>query len=293
MGKVLTPPEGLNKNSKLWRYMSIPKLVSLLSKKQLYFCRVDKLEDQREAMLSPRTVDREVEALLNDATILKILGDRTDGDTIARLTAGSSDMLLRASTFVNCWYHSEAESVSMWKVYGDSGIAIQSTWKRLTQALPEGIDVLVDAVKYVDYSTMDIDPRLPFLYKDKIYGNENEIRALVKDPPREYSILSVVRDHPPGKYVDVDLDRLIKRVYLAPGTSSWLKDIVKELMKKYGLGTKEVENSIADEQPEYRQLYIEERHLLIEGAFPLHPYIFEDGERENPWGVILPQESSE
>jgi hypothetical protein len=63
--------------------------------------------------------------------------------------------------------------VSMWRVYGDSGIAIQSTWKRLTEALPEGNEVLVAAVNYVDYSTTDIHPRLPFLYKDRIYQNEN------------------------------------------------------------------------------------------------------------------------
>lgn len=293
MGKVLIPPEGLNKNSRLWRYMSIPKLVSLLSRKQLYFCRVDKLEDQREAMLSPRTVDREVEALLNSATILDILGERPDGDIIARLTAGSSDMLLRASTFVNCWYHSESESVSMWKVYGDSGIAIQSTWKRLTEALPEGNEVLVAAVNYVDYSTTDIHPKLPFFYKDRIYENENEIRASVKEPPREFSILSVNRGHRPGKYIDVDLDRLIKRVYLAPGASNWLKDVIEELMKTYGLGSKEVANSIADEQPEYRQRYIEARHQLIEKKYPLSPYIFEEGERENPWAFILPQDRNE
>jgi hypothetical protein len=93
--------------------------------------------------------------------------------------------------------------------------------------------------------------------------------------------------------VDVNLDRLIKRVYLAPDTSSWFRDVVEELMKKYALGTKDVVNSIADEQPEYRQQYIEARHFLIEKKYPLTPYIFEEGEMENPWAFILPQHSSE
>lgn len=114
MRKDEAPPEGLTKNSKLWRYISVPKLVAMLSKRQMYFCRVDKLEDPREAMLSRQTVDVEAGALLGNETIQEILGDRPDGEILARLAAGSSDMQVRASTFVNCWYHSEVESVAMW-----------------------------------------------------------------------------------------------------------------------------------------------------------------------------------
>jgi hypothetical protein len=127
MRKDQAPPEGLTKNSRLWRYISVAKLVAMLSKRQMYFCRVDQLEDQREAMLSRKTVDLEVGVLLGSETIQEILGDRPDGEILARLAAGSSDMRVRASTFVNCWYHSEDESVAMWQIYGVQGVAIQST----------------------------------------------------------------------------------------------------------------------------------------------------------------------
>jgi hypothetical protein len=79
---------------------------------------------------------------------------------------------------------------------------------------------------------------------------------MVKRPPRELSILSVCRDHPSGIEIDVDLDRLIKRIYLAPGAGGWFREVVEELFAKYGLGHKDVKNSIADEVPEYRRHYI-------------------------------------
>jgi hypothetical protein len=293
MRKDQAPPEGLTKNSKLWRYISVPKLVAMLSKRQMYFCRVDKLEDQREAMLSRMTVDLEVGARLGNETIQEKLGDRPDGEILARLTAGSSDMRVHASIFVNCWYHSEDESVAMWKVYGAQGIAIQSTWRWLMEALPDGNEVAVGVIQYVDYDSTYISPHQPFLYKDRIYEHEREIRAMVKRPPRELSILSVCRDHPSGIDIDVDLNRLIKRIYLAPGAGGWFRAVVEELLEKYGLGLKEVKNSIADEVPEYRQLYIEAWHTLIEKAYPLQPYIYEEGERENPWTYFLPKADGE
>jgi hypothetical protein len=293
MRKDQAPPEGLTKNSRLWRYISVAKLVAMLSKRQMYFCRVDQLEDQREAMLSRKTVDLEVGVLLGSETIQEILGDRPDGEILARLAAGSSDMRVRASTFVNCWYHSEDESVAMWQIYGVQGVAIQSTWRRLMEALPDGNEVAVGAIQYVDYDSTYISPHMPFLYKDRIFEYEHEIRAMVKRPPRELSILSVCRDHPSGIEIDVDLDRLIKRIYLAPGAGGWFREVVEELFAKYGLGHKEVKNSIADEVPEYRRHYIEARHSLIEKAYPLEPYIYEEGERENPWTYFLPKTEGE
>lgn len=265
----------------------------MLSKGQMYFCRVDKLEDQREAMLSRKTVDLEVGALLGNETVQEKLGGRPDGEILARLTAGSSDMRVRASTFVNCWYHSEGESVAMWQIYGAQGIAIQSTWRRLMEALPDGNEVAVGAIQYVDYDSTYINPHQPFQYKDRIYEHEHEIRAMVKRPPRELSILSICRDHPSGIDIDVNLDRLIKRIYLAPGAGGWFREVVEELLEKYGFGHKEVKNSIADEVPEYRQLYNDAWHTLIEKAYPLQPYIYEEGERENPWTYFLPKSGDE
>jgi hypothetical protein len=268
------PPEPLTYKSKLWRYLSLAKLISLLSQRQLHFCRVDRLEDHREAMLDPRTVDRHVAALLRSPEILRILDDRTDGDHIGRLQAGSSDMLKRASTFVNCWYHSEAESVAMWKIYSGQGVAIQTTWDRLSKALPD--DVGLGPVRHIDYEEGYVDPNLPFYCKDRIYRHENEVRAFVSFPPREYSILSVNRDHPTVRPIDVNIGKLIKKVYVSPNSGNWFREVVEEVLDRYGFGSKDVLPSIADEVPEYRKLYNEARIDLMEQAFPLRPYDLED-----------------
>lgn len=284
------PPEGIFYNSKLWRYMSLAKFVSMLSTREAWFSRVDCLDDIREAMLSPRTLDAEIEGMLANDEVRQKLADRPDGRLLATLTSGSSDMVLRASTFVNCWYRSEIESVGMWRSYGREGVAIQSTWKRLSDSFPS--NVFVGKIEYVDYDSTAINPYLPFLYKDKIYEGEREIRLMIRRSPRENSILAINRDHPKGIPVEADLSRMIKRVYVAPGSGRMLKAVVSDLLAKYGLERKEVFSSVADHLPPYRQMYLDTRDYLINKAYPLREYI-DDYPPDDPWGAMAAHERAQ
>jgi hypothetical protein len=243
------PPDGIMYRSKVWRYMSFAKFASMLSRNELHFSRIDRLDDQLEGMLSPRTVAAYVRDLLASEQVQATLRGRVgiNPEEIARLSIGTSDMVMRAKTFVNCWYLSETESSGMWQSYGKDGIAVQSTWKRLTESLAD--DVAVGQIQYVDCETDLVHPRVPFLYKDKIFEGEREIRMMVRRVPRESSILGFNQDHPVGVGVPANLDRLIRRIYVAPRSGSWFKETVETLLAKYGLSRFAQVMSQADGRP--------------------------------------------
>jgi hypothetical protein len=274
-------PEGVHKHSKIWRYMSLAKFHSLLSTKALYFTRLDCLDDHLEAMLSPLTVSAHVEGLLTNPDIQKRLAGRPDGEEIAHLQIGTQDMLMRASTFVNCWFQSDIESMAMWQTYGRDGVAIQSTMRRLYEVLPD--EVAVTKVAYIDYSREANSSVIPWAYKDKIFEGEQEVRAAIKRPPTASSIIAVNRDHARGVPMPVRLDHLIKKVYIAPRSASWFRRVIEEMLATYNLSHKEVVTSGAEQQPDYRRLFAEARELLIEKAYPLEPYE-DDDPLDDPWG---------
>ena len=55
----------IGKRTKIWRYMDFAKFVSFLSKRSLYFCRVDKLGDPFEGTLSERDYELLLAAIEN------------------------------------------------------------------------------------------------------------------------------------------------------------------------------------------------------------------------------------
>lgn len=90
----------------LWRYMTLGRLISLLSRQALYFCRVDKLQDVFEGRLSKPTYD------LMDPHFRAIF----EGT--------------RVSTILSCWSIGEYESVALWKTYvpHGEGVVLRSTF---------------------------------------------------------------------------------------------------------------------------------------------------------------------
>jgi hypothetical protein len=115
---------------------------------------------------------------------------------------------------------------------------------------------------------------------------------MVRRVPRESSILGFNQDHPVGVGVPANLDRLIKRIYVAPRSGSWFKETVETLLAKYGLAQKQVIKSKADNLPDYRRLFEETRHELLGRQFPLAPYE-DDYPEDDPWGLKAIEGKSE
>ena len=96
-------------------------------------------------------------------------------------------------------------------------------------------------VKYIDYrKQFSKIGRGAFWYKRKSFEHEREVRALIRNHENTGKGVS----HP------VDLDVLIKNVYVSPYAPEWFAQVVRDVVKKYHLD-KPVVYSSMKEQPFY------------------------------------------
>ncbi len=231
---ILEKPK--NEKATIWRYMDFTKFVDLIDKKALFFARTDKLGDPFEGSCPAKSVK----------TRTTIFGSKYVGDFFK---------LLREFTIVNCWHLSMYESAAMWKLYlkSDEGIAIKSSYRRLRDSFKDSeFDINIGKVQYIDYDKEEIPINLlsPFFHKRKSFRHESELHACIqKRPKRGFSERSK-RPFENGVHVPVDLDLLIRGIYLAPRTPNWLVELVESVTGKYKLDKYVVQSSL-DTDPIY------------------------------------------
>lgn len=189
-----------DRDAPIWRFTDLAKFLSLLTRRDLYFHRADLLEDPFEG------------------AIWKLYGQ--DGKRTAEV---------HGSVFVNSWHRNDHESMAMWKIYGaeSSGIALRSTYSRLIDSFADRKEPIhVGVVSYVDART---EPQgedlLPFMQKRKAFEYERELRAVARCRDEDAT----------GAYVAVDLETLVERVVLAPGTPDWVLEVTRDLACRYEL----------------------------------------------------------
>jgi streptogramin lyase len=120
-----------DKDLAIWRYVDLPRLVTMLETRAVFFARLDALRDQFEGSLPLR--------------------DGTDVG-LDEITAGGLDpehtryflklhreglAIFRPRALVSCWHINDYESMAMWELYAQSGsgIAIRSSSLRLVESL--------------------------------------------------------------------------------------------------------------------------------------------------------------
>ena len=89
-----------------------------------------------------------------------------------------------------CWHCSSHESAAMWKLYADSGVAIQTTLRRIASALPTDSCFEAARIQYANRESGQIDsfdPEAPgirdvlaraHLFKNNDYEFEKEVRLV-------------------------------------------------------------------------------------------------------------------
>lgn len=249
-------------DTKLWRYMSFAKFVELLRTKNLHLPSAMMFEDPYEgACGEAKNTDLLVEYLSNivDNRIQKKGELQVEPDTVREIISKAHKYYndLGASnkyfTFISCWHENETESEAMWKLYTQKqpeGVAIQTTFGALKKAINDP-DVQIGRVSYVDYEQTFFTSDSYFWYKRKFFEHEREVRVIMipdddlrKKMVEDYKRNTIVVNLP------IDLDVLIKNVYVSPYADVWFRDLVVDEMKRCNLA-KSVLYSSLNQQPIY------------------------------------------
>ncbi len=223
---------------KIWRYLKLPNLVSLLQKRFLHFTKLGVLHDDLFEGTFPT-----ITQLITDLQMPQEQG----GDLVDHLTS-----YVRENTYVNCWSGNQKESAAMWRLYGTSpgSVAVQSTYEKLVTALPN--EYYVAMVKYLDYDREHFPSGnilYPGFHKRIEFEFEREIRAL------RFSFEDTESDPV------VDLNDIIEQIYMRATEEQWMMDVVKGLLDQHSLGDKLVQSNIdapparIRANPEMKQLY--------------------------------------
>jgi hypothetical protein len=216
-------------DDRVWRYLDFPKFVWLLERAALYFARADLLGDPFEGSYAATAKGR----------LPRGLGKRA-----------------RQMHYVNCWHLGEHESAAMWRLYSarGAGIAIQSTYARLYDSIPEGAlsDPLhFTKVRYIDYDRGSFLPQddtnamiAPLIYKRQSFSHERELRIITTNRLFEGPL-----EFPAGIAIPVVLDLLVEAVYVDPEGPAWLGELVGAVIKRWGLKTIPVMTSELQREP--------------------------------------------
>lgn len=227
--KPCSSPENPEK-IKIWKYMNLEKFLYLLQNKKLYMASIYTLFkkfDKLEGKLYPETK----QYIIEDGKSMTIELERRYGVPVRDVTAKTNKILvdnLVHNTFASCWHIGENDTPCMWAIYASRklGIVIQSTYKRLHDALDTNHKICLGFVKYQTPPKKNLLNQYEhFLHKREPYRFENELRVLITNNNKE-------RYHP-HLDISVNLDELLENVYIKPGTKESYRKSISELMRKY------------------------------------------------------------
>jgi hypothetical protein len=213
-------------NTVIWRFMSLPGLLSLLQRNQLFFGAMHRMSDPYEGALP--------EPVMN--AYARWSGMSEDFQTHTA-TSDALRLLLRRMACINCWHANPVESAAMWNLYSPHhGIAIRSSIQRLIGALRiEQEQIRIGKVYYVDFSDPKPKDRDSYFrdwfVKRKSFEHEREIRALMDN----YKVLKTQgSEQNCGTYAKVDVSVLVERIYVSPHVEQWVHDVVKQEVRLHG-----------------------------------------------------------
>jgi len=200
----------------VWKYLDLSKFLDLLLRRQLFMSRSDKFEDQYEGTFSEPTYEELIKIAKNNPEFLDNYKSH------------------RKNVVISSWHMNEYESYAMWQIFtkNQEGLAIQSTIGRLQEslALETEYEQHIGEVEYIDYKKEYIpfdNNFFPFLFKRKSFQYEREVRIISDLTKYNLTINEGVK-------TDVDINKLIEKIYIHPKSQNWYKNLVIQLMQQLG-----------------------------------------------------------
>lgn len=258
-----------NDDTKVWKYLDLWKLLSIIENKALYFSRLDLLGDPFEGTLSARACSDYMHFMFSSEYpfIEKLPPDektkRIEQNIDCSRNSLNSNKLWRKTYCASCWHANPNESYAFWNIYAskNEGLAIQSNIRRIKDSLintPE--NVFIGDIKYIDYSidstgTAGLEQ---FYKKNKEYEYENEVRLLTNIEVEIDPILGFTEmvdkdiDFQKGRFIKVDLEIMIENIYISPNFEDWKREILEKTLDRYELKIKPIKSKLS--QPPFNPM---------------------------------------
>jgi hypothetical protein len=236
--------EPQDRSARLWRYMDLPRFLSLLDKNALFFPSI--------AVLA---ADDPYEGEPAAAKLRAACSQGTDEWRRLRLQCD----VFKHLNFFNSWHMNDGESDAMWKIYlkGTEGVAVLSTVERLINSFQKSPDtVYLGEVQYVDHTQLagaagTVLASSDYMFKRRAFAHEREVRAgtyrddvrckffddqgVLKVPSVGISASDVLQSpERKGVYVDVDVPILVERIVVSPFSPGWFSELVVSLCQRFG-----------------------------------------------------------
>ncbi|TGK38467.1 DUF2971 domain-containing protein [Leptospira gomenensis] len=179
---------------------------------------------------------------------------------------------------IYCWHENSGESESMWRIYGNKGLALKSTPAKLKSSLTLPISnethsyiSALNHVKYIDdpisiarnlmmaadgnsKPSPDVDWFLRHVLKAEIYKSyllkhsayryENEVRYILQEtenkPPDVMNMQATFN----GKYIKADIEQMITEIVVSPYAEDWFIEVVFGVIEKEGVKLKLEKSSL-------------------------------------------------
>jgi hypothetical protein len=256
--------------TKLWRYISLDKLIDLLSTSELFFTPLATFAktDPFEGYLPSVAFDTHVSLFRKYVKDLELSHQQVaehrskQGYPLTHaeretLQASLEDLrtslrrilpAIAKTTVVNCWHASESESEAMWRLYAENGkaVAIETTLDALKESIQkrESSDVVhIYPVKYLDFFDSALQPvdcvvegHLAPLLKRLSYQHEREVRAFIgKVAPNPRTGSDVAFWNPAPVRLPIDVRALVKAIHLSPYAGEPFPSSVAKICEAFGL----------------------------------------------------------
>lgn len=210
----------------IWRYIDLPKFLSLIHTRELFFPPFKFLDDSYEGSMR---------WMLSESFI----------ESFSKFTQDQYTYI-RKYSFVSCWHANDYESAAMWKLYlsNNQGIAIKTTVGKLTNSLswdkyrPYIFQPKMGLVIYrndrivAEQGTDDwASDDLSLFCKRLSFEHEREYRVVFKTTE---GIREMIKEG--GLSIPIDPETLIEEVYVAPTAPAWIKPLLQSILEtKYEL----------------------------------------------------------